>query len=72
MLKEEAHFGYKNIINGVTKICTTTGVFTHFPTRIALVLLRNSFKIGLTLSTANLIIFLPPTVSLRNIFRGGI
>ena len=57
MLKEEAHFGQNNIINGVTKNCTTTGVFTHFPTRIALVLLRNSFKIGLTISMTNLLLF---------------
>lgn len=59
MLKEEAHFGQKNIINGVPADGgATTGVFTHFPTRIALVLLRNSFKIGLTISKTNLLLFL--------------
>lgn len=45
------YFWKENILNGVyTLDVTTTEVITHTSTRIAPVLLCNSFKIGLALS----------------------
>jgi|GEM_PF-2618308 hypothetical protein len=50
------------------KINAATGAITHFTTKITLVLLRNSLKIGLAKSESNLRIFRAVIVSLRSQF----